>query len=87
MARRVRCNCQGWPECKLCHGTKFYQYEPGPRGWIPFPCPTCGGKGKVRPEGKPEETCLTCRGHGVVDPAQPYVQGFWQVLRKALLGA
>jgi hypothetical protein len=70
MPHNVRCPCRGNPGCKLCGGSQFYAYEPGPRGWMPFLCPTCEGKGEVVVEGKPEK-CFTCIGAGSVDPAIP----------------
>jgi hypothetical protein len=71
MPRRVRCRCQGSPDCKLCSGTAFYDYEPGPRGWMPFVCPTCEGKREVTPEDGERQVCFTCGGAGNVDPANP----------------
>ena len=70
MSRQVRCPCLGHPDCKLCSGTKLYAYEPGPRGWMPFTCPTCEGTREVTVEGKPEQ-CFTCRGAGNIDSANP----------------
>ncbi len=70
MAHRVLCPCRGNPDCKLCHGSKGYEYEPGPRGWMPFLCPTCEGKRELTIEGKTER-CFTCEGVGNVDPAKP----------------
>jgi DnaJ-class molecular chaperone len=81
-ARRVRCACGGWPDCQLCHGARRYTYEPGPLGWLPFPCPTCGGTGKV--DGR---KCPTCRGAGKVDPADPPTVSLWDYLCKLFLGA
>lgn len=82
MAKRIRCHCLGKPECRLCRGTKFYAYEPGPRGWMPFPCPTCDRTGKVG-----AETCFTCRGTGQVDPADPPTAGVLDVFWKMIMGA
>lgn len=70
MAHTVRCPCRGHPDCKLCSGTKFYQYQPGERGWMPFTCPTCAGRREVALDGKAER-CFTCVGAGSVDPALP----------------
>lgn len=70
MAHRVLCRCNGNPECKLCLGGKRYDYEPGPRGWMPFPCPTCEGRKRVPTNGT-LGPCFTCDGTGVVDPAKP----------------
>ena len=78
MARSVRCHCNGNPECKLCHGEKFYQYEPGPRGWMPFRCPTCEGKGVLSNGPGGEQSCFTCTGTGVVDPANPPYDPGWK---------
>ncbi len=82
MAQSVGCHCKGNPACKLCGGAGRYSYEPGPRGWMPFACPTCGGVGKVG--GAP---CVTCRAHGQVDPADPPSSGWVDVIRKAFFGA
>jgi len=68
----VRCPCRGNPACKLCNGSKFYEYTVGPRGWIPFTCPTCGGaKSLPGADGKESQVCMTCEGGGVVDPGYP----------------
>ena len=77
MSARVRCHCRGNPECKLCHGTKFYSYQPGPRGWLPFQCPTCGGTGALAKAGGEREPCFTCQGAGTVDPANPPFAEGW----------
>lgn len=82
MATRVRCHCKGNPSCKLCQGSKFYAYEPGPRGWMPFACPTCGGSGRVN-----DAPCTTCRSAGQVDPADPPVGGMLDVFWKIIMGA
>lgn len=82
MSKRVRCHCKGNPACKLCQGTKTYAYEPGPRGWMPFSCPTCAGTGKLG-----ETACFTCRGTGHVDPADPPASGVFDVFWKILMGA
>lgn len=87
MAKRIRCHCKGDPACKLCRGTKFYEYEPGPRGWMPFPCPTCEATGKVPGEGGSTATCATCRGYKSVDPADPPVGGPLDVFWKIIMGA
>lgn len=87
MPKRVRCHCGGRSDCKLCGGTKFYDYEPGPRGWMPFKCPTCAGSGTLAEAGEPPEKCPTCRGHGTVDPADPPPHGVFDVIWKALFGA
>jgi len=67
----VRCPCRGNPDCKLCGGKKFYGYEPGPRGWMPFVCPTCAGARTLASENGPSTACVTCRGAGSIDPANP----------------
>lgn len=68
----VRCPCLGNPECKLCNGSKFYDYEVGPRGWMPFTCPTCGGaKSLPAVDGGEPRSCITCHGEGGIDPGYP----------------
>jgi hypothetical protein len=82
MSASIRCHCQGNPECKLCRGEKFYAYQPGPRGWMPFSCPTCQGKRVLQNAAGGEEPCFTCKGTGSVDPANPpYAPGWWGALR------
>lgn len=87
MAKRVKCHCGGRADCKLCSGTGFYGYEPGPRGWMPFKCPTCAGTGRLQEPGEEPEKCPTCRGNGSVDPADPPAHGMFDVIWKALFGA
>ena len=87
MAQKVGCHCQKNPACKLCGGAGTYAYEPGPRGWMPFTCPTCGGKRTLTEPGDPPEPCPTCRGSGQVDPADPPSTGWASVIRKAFFGA
>lgn len=70
MSKLIRCACRRDPDCKLCGGTGAYHYEPGPRGWMPFECPTCAGAREVTVEGRAER-CPTCSGAGTVDPANP----------------
>ncbi len=70
MAHSVRCPCRGHPDCKLCGGAQFYDYQPGERGWMPFTCPTCQGTRAVTLDGQPER-CITCLGTGSIDPALP----------------
>ncbi|MFM8274983.1 MAG: hypothetical protein ACKODX_22000 [Gemmata sp.] len=70
MPNRVRCACRGNAGCKLCLGSGVYDYEPGPRGWMPFACPTCAGAREVAAGGAPQR-CFTCSGTGTVDPANP----------------
>lgn len=74
MPKSVRCRCRGELECKLCRGMKVYDYEPGPRGWQLFPCPTCRD---ARTSGR-RPACATCDGRGVVDPADPPPAGGWR---------
>jgi len=82
MATRVRCLCRGNAECKLCHGKKFYEYQPGPRGWMPFTCPTCQGTRVLTNGQGGERPCFTCAGAGSVDPANPpFAPGWWGALR------
>ena len=73
MAKSVRCPCHGNPACKLCSGTKFYQYQPTDRGWMPFACPTCQGAPASARRG-----CVTCRGGVWVDPASPPFAPGWK---------
>ncbi len=87
MAKRVRCPCGGNPDCKLCGGSRFYDYDPGPRGWLPFPCPTCGGVRVSETGLGAPGACLTCKGAGDVDPADPPSGGPLDVIWKALFGA
>lgn len=82
MARSIGCHCNKNPACKLCGGAGRYAYEPGPRGWMPFACPTCAGVGRAG-----GAACVTCRGHGQVDPADPPSSGWLDVIRKAFFGA
>lgn len=87
MAKPVKCHCGGRPSCKLCNGTGAYAYEAGPRGWIPFKCPTCAGTGWVVEPGIEREKCFTCRGTGTVDPADPPSSGMLDIIWKAIFGA
>ena len=81
--KRIRCACRGKLECKLCGGAKFYDYEPGPRGWMPFTCPTCEGKRTIPADGDARQTCFTCEGQGWIDPATPpYAEGSAGLFRK-----
>jgi DnaJ-class molecular chaperone len=57
----------------LCEGKGVYAYDPGPRGWMPFLCPTCEGEGVLKEPGQPEEECPTCHKEGKIDPANPPV--------------
>ncbi len=89
MAEQVRCPCGGQPECQLCLGAGVYRYQPGPRGWMPFLCPTCQGRGRRSIDGA-SEPCFTCRGNGSIDPANPprnpTIGGFLRDLWRMLFG-
>jgi len=85
MAKRVRCQCGGDPDCRLCGRTGFYQYQPGTWGWQPFRCPTCSGSGRIDWPGGGTRTCPTCRGAGSVDPASPPLN-LLDTIRGILLG-
>ncbi|MCS6866353.1 MAG: hypothetical protein RMJ56_15070 [Gemmataceae bacterium] len=89
MAEPVRCPCGGQPECELCLGAGVYRYQPGPRGWMPFLCPTCQGRGQW-PRNGHNEPCLTCRGSGHIDPAYPprntSVRGFLRDMWRVFFG-
>ena len=85
MANRIPCACMGVPECRLCQGRGVYSYQPGPRGWMPFPCPTCEGKGILEKEGEPARDCPTCHKEGKVDPANSPMSIFTKV-RKMFFG-
>ncbi len=80
----VRCPCRGKLSCELCHGEKFYDYDVGPRGWMPFTCPTCKGERSVAaPSGGEPERCPTCHGGGTIDPGNPpLAEGTPGLLRK-----
>lgn len=85
--KKIRCRCGGRPSCKLCRGVGKFDYDPGPRGYIPFQCPTCEGKRVVVEEDGASEKCPTCGGDGSVDPAGPPPASLWDVLTKVLFGA
>lgn len=85
MARRLRCQCGGNRECKLCGGTGVYSYEPGPRGWMPFTCPTCAGTGSLKLPGEPAIDCPTCHKERFIDPANSPM-GMFAKIRKIFLG-
>ena len=87
MPRPIKCACGGRASCRLCTGTGRYEYTPGPRGWMPFKCPTCDGKGRTAEAGVDPEKCPTCLGAGTVDPADPPTKGMLDVIWKALFGA
>jgi len=81
--KRVRCACRGNPDCQLCRGEKYYDYEVGPRGWMPFTCPTCKGT-RTLPAADGVSQCFTCQGVGSVDPAYPpQLEGTVGFFRKA----
>ena len=84
---KVLCHCGGRTSCKLCNGTKSYEYEVGPKGWLPFRCSTCSGSGWLVEPGIDREKCFTCLGNGRVDPADPPSKGFVDILWKAMFGA
>jgi DnaJ-class molecular chaperone len=69
----------------LCEGRGTYQYEPGPRGWMPFACPTCEGKGMLERPGEPAQECPTCHKEGNIDPANAPMSIF-AVVRKMFFG-
>ena len=82
MPTHVRCHCRGNAACKLCHGTKFYEFQPGPRGRMPFTCPTCEGARVLSSGEAGERPCFTCLAAGSVDPANPpFAAGWWGMLR------
>jgi DnaJ-class molecular chaperone len=87
MLKKIKCHCGSRPSCKLCNGAGYYQYEVGPRGYLPFRCPSCQGKGTREEPGLDREKCPTCRGSGTVDPADPPHHGIFDVIWKALFGA
>ena len=87
MPKRIRCHCGGLPSCRLCHGTGKYDYDPGPRGYVPFRCPTCEGRRNLADEDGATFPCPTCAGQGAVDPANPPPAGMWDVLTKIFFGA
>lgn len=84
---KVKCHCHRRSVCRLCNGSGYYQYQPGPRGWMPFRCPTCEGKRAIDDPEVGPEPCPTCRGTGQVDPADPPTRGMLDVVWKALFGA
>ena len=87
MPRRIRCHCGKKPSCRLCNGTGRYEYTPGPMGYMPFPCPTCEGSKTLTEEDGTTYACYTCKGAGMVDPANPPMAGMLDVLSKILFGA
>jgi DnaJ-class molecular chaperone len=66
-------------------GDGVYRYEVGPRGWMPFACPTCAGKGVIESEGQPPHDCPTCHRAGNIDPANPPMSMFAKI-RKMFFG-
>lgn len=89
MLKRINCNCQKSAGCKLCQGTGQYDYELGPAGWQPFRCPNCSGARNIEDPTAPDnkKVCATCKGEGIIDPANPPATGFWDKLSKILFGA
>ena len=85
MVKQLRCPCSGSPACKLCDGHGVYSYEPGPRGWMPFICPTCEGKGYLEKSGEPAQDCPTCHRARNIDPADIPV-GMIGKIRKMFFG-
>lgn len=85
MAKQIRCQCGSNAACKLCNGRGFYIYEPGPRGWMLFTCPTCEGTGTVKEPGQPPFECPTCHRDGYIDPANSPM-GVFAKIRKIFLG-
>lgn len=87
--QKVRCPCLGNPACKLCGGSGVYDYEVGPRGLMPFTCPTCEGTGKMARDGE-EVTCVTCGGSARVDPGfpppEPGAVGLFRKIWKIFMG-
>ena len=87
MPKKIRCACGGQPACKLCGGAGKYDYDPGPRGYMPFKCPTCEGKKRLTDEDGASYPCITCQAQGYIDPANPPPAGMWDVLTKIFFGA
>lgn len=85
MIKRLGCPCGGKLQCKLCSGAGVYDYEVGPRGWMPFRCPTCNGTGRLTTPREPDEECPTCHWVGTVDPANSPVS-FLGKIRKIFFG-
>jgi hypothetical protein len=88
MAKKILCWCKGDPACKLCGGTKVYEYTPGERGWMPFVCPTCSRRRVLdAAEGGEARSCPTCQGQGRIDPANAPRHGLFDMVFKAIFGA
>jgi DnaJ-class molecular chaperone len=85
VAKQIPCPCKGNPICQLCQGRGVYNYQPGPRGWMPFVCPTCGGKGILEKSGESAEDCPTCHGACNIDPADIPI-GIFTKVRKIFFG-
>ncbi len=85
--KKLRCHCAGMPDCKLCHGTGKYEFQPGDLGYMPFTCPNCDGQRVVLDSTGVEQPCKTCKGAGMVDPGNPATGGLADVLTKILFGA
>lgn len=90
MSHQIRCQCDGNPRCELCRGAKSYDYQPGPRGWMPFVCPTCRGTGRAASADGDPIDCFTCNRLGRIDPANPPddpgVRGFFGKARRIFFG-
>lgn len=87
MPKKIRCHCGGKASCRLCHGLGKYDYDPGPRGYVPFYCPNCEGKRVLSDDDGTQFKCPTCKGEGVIDPAHPPTAGMFDVLMKIFFGA
>jgi DnaJ-class molecular chaperone len=85
--KKIRCYCRGQPSCKLCQGAGKYDYDPGPKGYMPFRCPTCEGRRQLADDDGTQYACPTCKGMGMVDPAHPPPAGMVDVLMKIFFGA
>ena len=85
--KKIRCHCGGKSFCRLCGGTGKYEYDTGPRGYLPFQCPTCNGERFLTEDDGAHFDCPTCKATGVVDPAHPPPAGVLDVLTKILFGA
>ncbi len=85
MIHKLACPCGGKLQCLLCQGCGWYEYEPGPRGWMPFTCPTCQGNRILQHPGEPEEECPTCHRGAWIDPADSPVT-FLGKVRKMFFG-
>lgn len=80
MAKSIRCPCHGNSACKLCGGTKSYDYQPTEQGWMPFRCPTCAGATTAAER----RACVTCHGDLTIDPATPPYDPGWKGTARAV---